>query len=128
MKKFLALAIVSMLAITGVALAEGAVSGTVVDAEGLAVAEARVALQVDDLCIEFVYTDAEGNYLFEVVEDGDYIVKASKRRVGNGEAEITVDGAGVLVDPIALTAGTGGGGQGQGGQGGHGQYQHGGGR
>jgi Carboxypeptidase regulatory-like domain len=128
MKRFLALAVITMLSITGIALAEGIVTGTVLDADGMPVEEARVALQTDDVCGEYVFTDADGVYLFENVEAGVYDVKASKRRVGNGlieEVEV-VDGETTTLEDITLVAGGGGqGGGGQGHGGGKHQYQQG---
>ena len=116
-----------MLAITGVALAEGSVPGVVLDSSGFAVEEARVALQLDDLCVEFVFTDAEGQYLFEDVTAGLYTIKASKRREGNGQIEDVevFDGEVTEVDDITLITGGQGGGQG-GGHGGHKQAKQGG--
>lgn len=118
MKRFLALTIITMLGITGIALADGCtITGTVVDADLAPVEGARVALQTADGCCVVVGTDAGGAYTFTEVEDGSYVVKASLRRVGNGLAEVEVAGESTIeLAPIILGCdGGGGGGQGQGG-------------
>ena len=127
MKKVISLALVSMFALTGIALAEGTIIGTVVDQAGDPVADARVGLQEEEVCSTFVFTNEDGEFVFEDVLAGTYTVKASKRQAGNG----TIEGVEVFddetteLDPITLTAG---GGSGPGG-GGHGpNYQSGGGR
>lgn len=124
MKRMISLALVSMFALTGVALAEGTIVGTVVDEFGDPIADARVGLQQEGVCSLFVYTDEGGAYVFENVAAGLYDVKASLRQVGNGIAESieVLDGETTDVDPIVLSAG---GGSGPGG-GGHGpNYQQG---
>ena len=118
MRRALWLALGSLLVIPAIALAQtGTVVGSVVDASGAPVEGARVCIKTDGCgCLQQVNTDDQGNFTFDEVPVGVYVIKASKMGVGMGTATDVevIEGQVTEVPPIALGC-SGGGGHGGGG-------------
>lgn len=70
--------------------APGKIVGTVVDADGKAVAGAQVVLKHGDHEIAHVRTNAEGHYVFPNVRPGRFVVQAGKLGVGRGRESAAV--------------------------------------
>lgn len=62
----------------------GKIVGTVVDADGKPVADARVVLKHGDKVIAHIRTNADGHYVFRDVRPGRYHLEAGKLDVGRG--------------------------------------------
>ncbi|MCC6227838.1 MAG: carboxypeptidase regulatory-like domain-containing protein [Phycisphaerales bacterium] len=80
---------VFMLATPNSAVAQpalGKIVGTVVDADGTPVADARVVLKHGEKIIAHARTNAEGHFVFRDVRPGRYHLEAGKQGMGRGHA------------------------------------------
>ena len=73
------------------------VSGTVVDVDGVPLAEANVTLGGSS-----AGTDAEGKYSLADIADGNYDLTVAKEGYENASVSVTVSGADLTVDPVTL--------------------------
>lgn len=64
--------------------APGRIVGTVVDADGNAVADAHVVLKHGNEVIAHAMTNADGHYVFKDVRPGRYLLEAGKQGFGRG--------------------------------------------
>ncbi|MFH1574871.1 MAG: carboxypeptidase regulatory-like domain-containing protein, partial [Acidobacteriota bacterium] len=108
MKKALLFTLASMLIMAIPAMAQtGALIGTVVTAANVPVEGARVSLHADDCVDLYAYTNADGQYTFDEVPAGVYMIRASLTGVGTGTVnDVTViEGQMTEAPTIVLTKG-----------------------
>ena len=101
-KALVALSLIAVLA--GGAYAQtGSVTGLVVDIDGFAVANAKVSLWQEGVCLFHVFTDDAGAFAFTDIPVGVYALHAGKKKVGNAAVEVVEVLEGQIVDVGTLT-------------------------